>query len=164
MTHCYIVATNFPRFYFRNLASSVSNYIEKERLGKIKERQDQKKQQEYHERIMNPLFNPLLPPIVDETNPLDSLAAASCVTFGSNPIQGSAKLKGPLSRVGSMNSIGGSVVSGNDGARSFTAQPGKPKIISMSTKLGGKVKAFGSVGPIKKKKKRTKKKGKKKKR
>ena len=79
---------------------------------------------------MNPLFNPLLPPIVDEINPLDSLAAASCVTFGSSPIQGSGKnqRKGPLFRVGSLNSIGGSVVSGNEGVQSFTAHQESRKL------------------------------------
>ena len=153
---------SYNHFHFRNLAGSVSTYIEKERIGKIKEREDAKKLQEYHARIMNPLFNPLLPPIPDETNPADSLVMQSGVAFASNLIhQGSRK--GGLVRPESVASSGGSVLSGQQGTKSFVTQPGKPKILSMSTKLGAKAKEFGTVG-IKKKKKKTKKRSKKKKR
>ena len=144
------------------MAGSVSTYIEKERIGKIKEREDAKKLQEYHTRIMNPLFNPLLPPIPDETNPSDSLVMqriGSGATFASNLIhQGSRK--GGLARPESV--ARGSVLSGHQGTKSLVTQLGKPKILSMSTKLGAKAKEFGTVGV--KKKKKTKKRGKKKKR
>ena len=98
----------------------------------------------------------MLPPIEDETNP----AVGSGANFASTLIK-----KGGLTTVESVNSMGGgSVMSGHDATRSFVvSQQRKPKILSMSTNLGAKAKAFGTVG-IKKKKKKTKKKGKKKKR
>ena len=148
----------------RNLATSVSDYIEKERIEKIKERESAKKLEDLHVKIMNPLFQPTMPTIPDEGGLVDS--SGNLVQSGTFANSGSIAASGKnLMRQASNNSMG-SVMTGHlvgDRSLASLGQPKKPvKIMSMSTTLGGKAKAFGTAG-VKKKKKGKKTKGKKKK-
>ncbi len=149
------------------MATSVSDYIERERIEKIKEREEAKKLEDLHVKIMNPLFQPM-PTIPDESGLVDSSGnLMGSGTFGNNQSLsgGSVTASGKnLLRQASNNSMG-SVMTGHlVGDRSLAplGQPKKQvKIMSMSTTLGSKAKAFGTAGVKKKKKKKTK--GKKKK-
>ena len=129
------------------MAQSVSTYIERERLEKIKEREEKKRLDEYHARIMNPLYVPPLPPILDDVTATDSQHFHT---------SSSGNILGPkhLSRIASVASLGAGNLT-----RSNASEASKPKILSMSTSLGSKAKAFGSIGSKKKVKKKTKKKG-----